>query len=125
MRNCKNCKNNKTGFICIFRMYMGGTTCPSDDRIDDEVVIITGGSSGIGKEIALELARRGGRVILAVRDVEAGKRVARQIHDISGRTAEVKAIDLSSLNSVRNFVDQLGIRFKCLNKNINLSSNDI
>lgn len=93
-------------------MYMGGPTCPSDDRIDDEVVIVTGASSGIGKEIALELARRGGRIILAVRDVEAGEKVARQIREVLGRDAIVKAIDLSSLKSVRSFVDQLGIRFK-------------
>lgn len=93
-----------------FRVYMGGSVCPSDDRIDDEVVIITGASSGIGKEIALELARRGGHIILAVRDVAAGEKVARQIREISGRDADVKAIDLSSLKNVQNFVDLLGIR---------------
>lgn len=93
-------------------MYMGGAVCPSEDRIDDKVVIITGASSGIGKEIALELARRGGRIILAVRDVAAGEEVARQIRDVSGQDAEVKAIDLSSLKNVQNFVDQLGIREK-------------
>lgn len=95
-------------------MYMGGSICPSDNRIDDEVVIITGASSGIGKEIALELARRGGRIILAVRDVAAGEKVARQIRNVSGRVAEVKAIDLSSLKNVQNFVDQLGTKERCL-----------
>ncbi|XP_014486757.1 PREDICTED: retinol dehydrogenase 13-like isoform X2 [Dinoponera quadriceps] len=90
-------------------MYMGGSMCPSDDRIDDKVVIVTGASSGIGKEIALELGRRGGRIILAVRDVAAGEKVACQIRDVSGQNAEVKAIDLSSLKNVQSFVDQLGV----------------
>jgi len=88
---------------------MGGPTCPNDDRITDKIVIITGASSGIGKEIALELARRGGRIILAVRDTVAGEKVAQQIRDVSGKDAKVKAIDLSSLKSVRSFVNQLGI----------------
>lgn len=95
-------------------MYMSGPMCSSDDHIDDKLVIITGASSGMGKEIALELARRGGHIILAVRDMEAGEKVAQQIRDVSGRDAEVRAIDLASLKSVQNFVDQLGILFEYL-----------
>ncbi|EZA62003.1 Retinol dehydrogenase [Ooceraea biroi] len=88
-------------------MYMGGPMCPNDDRITDKVVIVTGASSGIGKEIALELARRGGRIILAVRDTAAGEEVAQQIRKVSGRGAKVEAVDLSSLKSVQSFVNQL------------------
>ncbi|KAH0955575.1 hypothetical protein HN011_012108 [Eciton burchellii] len=95
------------GLIAVIRIYMGGPTCPNDDRITDKIVIITGASSGIGKEIALELARRGGRIILAVRDTVAGEKVAQQIRNVSGKDAKVKAIDLSSLKSVRSFVNQL------------------
>jgi len=84
---------------------MGGPMCSSNDKL----VIITGASSGIGKEIVLELARRGGHIILAVRDLEAGEKVAQQIRNDSGKDVEVRAIDLSSLKSVQNFVDQLGI----------------
>ncbi|XP_012223159.2 retinol dehydrogenase 13 isoform X1 [Linepithema humile] len=98
------------GLITVIRMYMGGPMCLSDDHIDDKLVIITGASSGMGKEIALELARRGGHIILAVRDMEAGEKVAQQIRDVSGRDVEVRAIDLSSLKSVQNFVDQLDTR---------------
>ncbi|MBA3405574.1 MAG: SDR family NAD(P)-dependent oxidoreductase, partial [Gemmatimonadaceae bacterium] len=39
---------------------------PSDFR--DNVAVITGGSSGIGREIALQLAAQGASLVLAARD---------------------------------------------------------
>ncbi len=41
--------------------------------------IVTGGASGIGIETARTLARAGAEVTLAVRDTEAGRRVAEKI----------------------------------------------
>lgn len=43
----------------LFRIYFGGKYCESPSRIDGQVVLITGGSSGIGLETAKELAKRG------------------------------------------------------------------
>lgn len=87
---------------------MAGPTCPNDQRIDGKVVVITGASGGIGKEIALELARRGGHIILAVRNAELGEDVAKIIQTFPGAKAQVKIVDLSSLKSVQEFAEQLG-----------------
>jgi NAD(P)-dependent dehydrogenase (short-subunit alcohol dehydrogenase family) len=62
--------------------------------------IVTGASSGIGVETARALAHAGAEVTLAVRDVDAGARVAADI----GGTTHVAALDLSDLATVDAFV---------------------
>jgi NADP-dependent 3-hydroxy acid dehydrogenase YdfG len=52
----------------FFRDYIGGKKYEESDRIDKKVVIITGSNTGIGKETALELAKRGAHVVMACRD---------------------------------------------------------
>lgn len=64
-------------------------------------IVVTGASSGIGAATARGLATAGARVILAVRDVAKGARVA---ESIAGDT-EVRSLRLDDLASVRAFAD--------------------
>jgi NAD(P)-dependent dehydrogenase (short-subunit alcohol dehydrogenase family) len=68
--------------------------------------VVTGGASGIGVETARALASAGAEVTLAVRDPDAGQRVA---DDISGTTGNkhvlVAPLDLADRASVAAFVD--------------------
>jgi NAD(P)-dependent dehydrogenase (short-subunit alcohol dehydrogenase family) len=61
--------------------------------------LITGANSGIGVETARALAAAGAEVVLAVRNVVAGKEIAATIPG-----AEVAELDLASLHSVQAFV---------------------
>jgi NAD(P)-dependent dehydrogenase (short-subunit alcohol dehydrogenase family) len=60
--------------------------------------IVTGGASGIGVETARALAGAGAEVTLAVRDVEAGERVAREVG-----AAGAGRLELADLDSVAAF----------------------
>ena len=67
--------------------------------------VVTGGTSGIGVETARTLAAAGAEVTLGVRDVEAGRRVAKEIDAGSGGpNVLVTGLDLADLDSVRSFV---------------------
>ncbi|KAK2710672.1 hypothetical protein QYM36_012001 [Artemia franciscana] len=50
--------------------------CTCKNRMDGKTVLLTGATSGIGYEAALDLARRGARLILPVRNMEKGKTVS-------------------------------------------------
>lgn len=59
---------------------------------------------GIGRIIALDLARRGARVILACRSAARGAAVLKEIHEKTGNPdVLLRLVDVSSLDSVRKF----------------------
>jgi NAD(P)-dependent dehydrogenase (short-subunit alcohol dehydrogenase family) len=66
--------------------------------------IVTGGASGIGVETARALAGAGADVTIAVRDTEAGDRVARELSAGARGTVSVGRLDLADRVSVADFV---------------------
>jgi NAD(P)-dependent dehydrogenase (short-subunit alcohol dehydrogenase family) len=66
--------------------------------------IVTGGSSGIGIETARALAAAGADVTLAVRNTEAGARVAADITATGNAAVHVAELDLADPKSVAAFV---------------------
>jgi len=73
-----------------------------------DVVLVTGGNSGIGFECARQLARQGWHVLIASRNREASVQAVRQIAQESGtEAASESGLDLGSLASVRAFVKEI------------------
>jgi NAD(P)-dependent dehydrogenase (short-subunit alcohol dehydrogenase family) len=64
--------------------------------------LVTGASSGIGRETARALAGAGAKVTLAVRDLNAGARVAEEITERTGNPRiDVAGVELADLHSVQ------------------------
>ena len=69
--------------VTLSRIYFKLTCgmCKCARRLDGKVVLITGATSGIGKETARDLYNRGATVILAVRSIQRGLDAVNQIKE--------------------------------------------
>ena len=68
------------------------------------VAVVTGANSGLGLEVARELAGAGARVTIACRNTEKGAAAAEEIRaGATDANVEVAALDLADLDSVRAF----------------------
>ena len=56
-----------TGIRDLFKKHIPAGELKEEDRFDGKRVMITGASSGLGFATAVELAKRGAEVIMAVR----------------------------------------------------------
>ncbi|XP_076879177.1 retinol dehydrogenase 11 [Brachyhypopomus gauderio] len=89
------------GILALQRWKAGGV-CRSKACLDGKTVLITGANTGIGKETAVDIAKRGARVILACRDLDRARTAAEEIRKRSRNgNVVVKKLDLASLQSVR------------------------
>jgi NAD(P)-dependent dehydrogenase (short-subunit alcohol dehydrogenase family) len=69
--------------------------------------VVTGANSGLGLQTALELARRGADVVLAVRNVDKGHMAEQRIrYEVPDARTTVRALDLADLDSVEAFAEQ-------------------
>lgn len=66
--------------------------------------LITGGTSGIGREAALELARAGAHVTITARDAAKGAAV---VAEIAEDRVDFKILDLADLASVKKFAKEM------------------
>ncbi|MCJ8728538.1 hypothetical protein PDJAM_G00005540 [Pangasius djambal] len=89
-------------------------------KLDGKTVVITGANTGIGRETAIDLAKRGMRVIIACRDMEKADAALKEIIEASGNQNVVcKKLDLADTSSIREFAQNINSEEKQLNILIN------
>ncbi|CAN7996269.1 unnamed protein product [Ixodes pacificus] len=96
-----------TGTICVLALFVRKGVCKSKASMEGKTVIVTGGSSGIGKETAKDLCRRKARVIIACCDLKEAKAAAQEIFEETQQPVIIKHLDLASFKSVRAFAEDI------------------
>ena len=82
--------------------------------------VITGATSGIGKETALALAKKDHAIYLLVRNVDKGEQLKKEIVAQTGnRSIFVIYCDLADMQTVRNAADELKGKLMAINVLIN------
>ena len=92
----------------VFDWVLVHGRCVCKRRLEGKNVIITGANVGLGYETAVDLAKRGARVILACRDEKKGLEAQSSVR-IESKNEDVfyQHLDISSLSSVREFSRQV------------------
>jgi len=90
------------------------------NELEGKIILITGGTNGIGKVTALELAKKGAAVVIVGRNPEKTGLVVQSIKDQSNNSAVDGLIaDLSSISEVRNLANAFRQKYPHLHVLIN------
>ncbi|MCP4468938.1 MAG: glucose 1-dehydrogenase [Halieaceae bacterium] len=79
-------------------------------KFNDKVVIVTGGSRGLGRAMSLGFAAEGARVVVASRKIESCESVVRQIEGLGGE-AFARAAHMGNLSDIDDLIEAAYARF--------------
>jgi NAD(P)-dependent dehydrogenase (short-subunit alcohol dehydrogenase family) len=76
-------------------------------RYADKVVIVTGGSSGIGKGCAYEFVKAGAKVVVCCNDEDQGAAIATELRTIAEKPAEASFVycDVRKNEDIQNLIE--------------------
>lgn len=95
-----------SGITDLLRRQKNLVRLTDEDTVEGKNILITGASSGLGFETAVQLAKRGGHVWMACRSGMPGK--GEQVRKLSGSNhVEMLPVDLSDMESIVRLVDSL------------------
>jgi len=94
--------------LLLIRTWMQGPKIKSKAILTGKTVVITGANTGIGKLTALDMSRRGAKVVMLCRDMKKAETAADEIRQETKGEVMIHSLDLASLESVREVAEQLG-----------------
>ncbi|XP_039757435.1 retinol dehydrogenase 13-like isoform X2 [Pararge aegeria] len=109
------------GALCLIKDMNGGIAFDNSVSAEGKTVIVTGATSGIGKEAAWEFAQRGAKVFMACRDMTKCEEARREIVlGTNNKYVYCRPCDLASAASIQEFV----ARFKSEEPKVNILVNN-
>jgi NAD(P)-dependent dehydrogenase (short-subunit alcohol dehydrogenase family) len=87
--------------------------------LDQQTILITGATDGLGRHLAGQLARSGARVMVHGRDADRARRVRDELDGAASGRAEVVLADLADLRQVDRLADAVRERFDRLDVLVN------
>merc|ERR1719150_1217356 len=95
--------------LYLLRRWMQGPARVSEDvKLEGKTVVITGANTGIWKATAMDMSKRGAKVVILCRDMEKAEAAAAEVRDATKGEVIVHKLDLADLASVRECAEQLG-----------------
>ncbi|KAH7349273.1 retinol dehydrogenase [Plectosphaerella cucumerina] len=93
--------------IWLVKTWSAGATTRAERKMHGRVVMVTGGTTGIGAQVVYELAKRGAQVILLTRTPVGDPYMVDYINELRETTENhliyAEQVDLTSLHSIRQF----------------------
>jgi NAD(P)-dependent dehydrogenase (short-subunit alcohol dehydrogenase family) len=82
--------------------------------METKIAIVTGANGGMGRVITEEISRNGYEVVMACRDLHKSEPVYREIVEKTGGKIVLLPLDLSSIESVNQFITEIKYRYKAV-----------
>ncbi|RMZ69182.1 alcohol dehydrogenase [Pyrenophora seminiperda CCB06] len=93
--------------LYVLKWFFNGASNGSERNMHSKVIMVTGGTAGIGAEVVRGLASRGAQIILLVRQPLVDPFLVDYIEDLRTQTGNelitAEHVDLESLHSIRQF----------------------
>lgn len=102
-------------FIENARMPQKTTTA----RLDGQVCVVTGATSGVGYETAIRLAQAGAHLVLVCRNLEKANVVKSEITNLFNNKVDIVQADFSKLDNVKNAASYILAHFPSIKILIN------
>ncbi len=94
------------GVLDLFGGHRRTGRLEDSDRIDGKSCLVTGANRGLGRAVAVELARRGGQVVMGCRS--GHPQAAAEIRKLSGSDrVEMAFLDLADFDTIHSFCDRM------------------